>query len=181
MGIFQNNACLVITCCFKSVSLYVSSFYSVDNLFAIFAHVKITKGLVICPVVAFIQSCFLICCFTICIECCFYRCRTNTILVITVVPYYLYRNFYGKWNMCILDCETCYSSCFISCLGCFCCILIFACRNSLYVDGILKFLTCFVFSKFFPFCLPFVGCIQSNFVANCLFGITINCRQLYGY
>ena len=97
-----------IACYGACISCHVTACYncSISNSYTIFLHVCFCKSSF--PVVFCCKCYFVSCCLVICIEFNFNRCRTDSILVVCIVPLYRCRNHFCQRNIKICNYKSVY-------------------------------------------------------------------------
>ena len=166
MSVCQNKSCCSASGACVSISVCFGSYQSILDLLAVFLQFHFAEGS--CPVVVCGKSYFLAVGYISCIDFCLYCLRTDSILVICIIPYN--RCFYFCFCRYV-SCCNCKSGCCISCN------LYSIIRNFTYPNCINNFLTSFILSKSAPFLSPVAVCVNSNRIA----GVFSICFQLQCY
>ena len=158
MSVCQDKSCCSASGACVSISICFGSYQSILDFLAVFLQFHFTEGS--CPVVLCGKSYFLAVGYISCIDLCLYSLRTDSILVVCIIPYN--RCFYFCFCRYVCCCN-CKSGCCISgnlyfILG----------SDSSCLNGISNFLTSFILCKSAPCLGPIAVCIDNNCITNVL-------------
>ena len=150
MSIVQDKSFCTASCCFDFISFCFSGYESIIDWFTIFIYCKSFEGCF--PFVVCSEFYFLISRNAVCIKLSFYEFRTDSILVLCVIPVYRYCNVNTFWCVGILKCDC---SCFFILGSCDC----ISFRKSGFFYCVFDYFTSIVFRKVCPCLGPVSICI----------------------
>jgi len=148
MCIVQNKSFCCTSGCLDLISLSFGGYERILDWFTIFVYCKSLEGCF--PFVVCSKFYFLTCGCITCIEFCFYKLRTLSILVVCVIPVYRYCNVNTFWCVAVCNCESVFCSS--------CCFLSILCTKIRFFYSVLDRLTSFLKWKVVPCLGPLVIC-----------------------
>ena len=148
MCIFQNKAVCSASLCCQIISFNFGCLKCIVDWFTVFVYCKFLKGCL--PVSICGKAYLFVCRYVVCIKFSLYSLRTDSILVVLVIPVCRYSDINTLWCVAVCDCEAC-------CCVSGCCLSVLRTKTGL-LYCVSNLLTSFVNRKVIPCLGPLVVC-----------------------